>query len=205
MISGESQHEERGFLGQYSLRDAPGWLISVGVHVVIMMLLLAVKISAQTVTEASLITSSLEDVQNEMEFEASTADQVGIGTEVTSLSSTTASAASAAAAGPSVQQESQARVDEGIRGPDVRIDSGDSSLLPSMQELGNSVGGAGSSSGPAITGGETENVSGEGVGGAIDRLTWEIAQALHEHKTTVVWLFDQSLSLKERRDMIAER
>ena len=205
MISGESQHEGRGFLGQFSLRDAPGWLISVGVHVVVMLLLLAVKISAQTVSEASLITSSLEDVQNEMEFEASSADQVGIGADVTSLSPTSASAATAASAGPSVQQEAQARVDEGIRGPDVRIDGGDDKLLPSMQELGNSVGGSGSSGGPLVTGGGTENVSGEGLGGAIDRLTWEIAQSLHEHKTTVVWLFDQSLSLKERRDTIADR
>src|SRR5436190_14175517 len=115
MISGESQQEERGFLGQISLRDAPGWAISVGVHVVIMLLLLAVKISAQTVNEASLITSSLEDVQNEMEFEASSADQVGIGADVTALSPTSASAASAAAAGTGGQEEAQvARVDETI-------------------------------------------------------------------------------------------
>lgn len=207
MISGESQQEDRGFLGQFSLRDAPGWLISVGVHVLIMLLLLAVKISAQTVSEASLITSSLEDVQNEMEFEASSADQVGIGADVTALSPTSASvsaASAAAAAGPSVQQESQARVDEGIRGPDVRISGvDDSSLLPPMDKIGDTIGGANGSGG--ATGGGTENVSGEGVGGAIDRLTWEIAQSLHEHKTTVVWLFDQSLSLKERRDTIAER
>ena len=204
-ISGESRHEGRGFFGQLSLRAAPGWLISVGVHVVVMLMLLAVKISAQTVSEASLISSSLEDIQNEMEFEASSADQVGIGVDVTALSPTSASAATAASAGPGVQQEAQARVDEGIRGPDVKISGADDNLLPSMQELGNSVGAAGAAGGPLVTGGGTENVSGEGVGGAIDRLTWEIAQSLHEHKTTVVWLFDQSLSLKERRDMIAER
>jgi hypothetical protein len=206
-VSGESPQENRGHFGRLSLEDAPGWLISVGVHVVVMLLLLAVKISTQTATEASLITSSLEDIESEMEFEASSADQVGIGTEVTALSPTSvsASAATAAAAAPAVQQETQARVDEGIRGPDVRFDAGDEKLLPSLQELGNSVGGSGGSSGPLVTGGGTENVSSEGVGGAIDRLTWEIAQSLHEHKTTVVWLFDQSLSLKERRDTIAER
>ena len=203
MISGEAQHDERGFLGKFSLRDAPGWLISVGVHVVIMMFLLAVKISAQTVTESSLITSSLEDVQNEMEFEASAADQVGIGADVTTLSPTTASAASAGAAASGGEETQVARVDESIRGPEVRLNEGDASLMPSMDDLGKAVGGG--ASGPGVTGGGTENVSGEGVGGAIDRLTWEISAALREHKTTVVWLFDQSLSLKERRDMIAER
>ena len=44
-----------------------------------------------------------------------------------------------------------------------------------------------------------------GVEGAIDRLTYEIAGSLRERKTLVVWLFDASLSLKERREAIANR
>src|SRR5262249_27306482 len=59
--------------------------------------------------------------------------------------------------------------------------------------------------GEGIVGGGTENVSEGGVGSAIDRLAWEITQSLHQNKTTVIWLFDQSLSLKERRDAIADR
>jgi hypothetical protein len=57
------------------------------------------------------------------------------------------------------------------------------------------------------TGGTVENTAqgGGGVEGAIDRLTFEIQQSLHEKKTTVIWLFDQSLSLKERRAQIADR
>ncbi|HEY2249637.1 MAG TPA: vWA domain-containing protein [Planctomycetaceae bacterium] len=208
MVSDNSQSEEGGFLDKLSLRDAPGWLISVGVHVVIMCFLLAVKISAQTVSEASLITSTLEDVQNEMEFDASAADQVGIGADVTTLSATSSSANAAGAAAASAsggQDTPVARVDETIRGPEVRISGvGDDNLLPSMEKLGDSVTGANGMAG--ATGGGTENVAGEGVGGAIDRLTWEILQSLHEHnKTTVVWLFDQSQSLKERRDLIADR
>ena len=209
MISGESQHEDRGFLGQFSFSDAPGWLISVGVHVLIMIMLLAVKISAQTVSEASLITSSLEDVQNEMEFEASSADQVGIGADVTALSPTSASASAARGrrGRPSVQQDNRSRSASmrAIRGPEVRLNSSaDNSLMPAMDKIGNTVAGLATAT-AASSGGGTENVSGEGVGGAIDRLTWEILQSLHEHKTTVVWLFDQSLSLKERRDLIADR
>ena len=76
-----------------------------------------------------------------------------------------------------------------------------------MSEINETLGGAGKGNGPQITGSSTENVAGEGggVGAAIDRLTWEIKSALRERKTTVVWLFDQSLSLKDRRDAIAER
>src|SRR5262249_20434404 len=36
-------------------------------------------------------------------------------------------------------------------------------------------------------------------------LAWEITQSLRQSRTTVIWLFDQSLSLKERRNTIADR
>ncbi|QDU81954.1 hypothetical protein Pla110_37060 [Polystyrenella longa] len=44
-----------------------------------------------------------------------------------------------------------------------------------------------------------------GVDGAIDRLTLEVASSLRQEKTLVVWLLDASLSLKERRNAIANR
>jgi hypothetical protein len=44
-----------------------------------------------------------------------------------------------------------------------------------------------------------------GVDGAIDRLAYEIADSLRERKTLVIWLFDASLSLNERREAIAKR
>src|SRR4029079_6803192 len=59
-----------------------------------------------------------------------------------------------------------------------------------------------------LPGGSVEKLAqtgGGGVEGAIDRLGWEIAQSLRQSRTTVIWLFDQSLSLKERRDTIADR
>ncbi|WP_397570796.1 vWA domain-containing protein [Schlesneria sp. T3-172] len=53
------------------------------------------------------------------------------------------------------------------------------------------------------TSGATEHVG--GVEGAIDRLSWEIANSLREKKTLVVWLFDVSPSLSGRRAQIADR
>ncbi len=51
--------------------------------------------------------------------------------------------------------------------------------------------------------GTTEHTG--GVEGAIDRLTNELAANLRENETTVLWLFDASLSLRNRRDAIADR
>lgn len=44
-----------------------------------------------------------------------------------------------------------------------------------------------------------------GTKGAIDRLTREIVASLRERRTCVMWLFDASLSLKDRRDEIADQ
>jgi hypothetical protein len=59
----------------------------------------------------------------------------------------------------------------------------------------------------------TENLIVKGVGsvgtagaiGAVDRITKEILTSLEERPTLVVWLFDQSGSLKPQRDAIAKR
>ena len=119
-------NQREGLFSQLSLREAPGWIISVGVHVVIMVILLAVKISAQTVTEVSLLESSLEDVQNESEFEATAFDQKGTGADVTTLSSMVSSnsgAGAALAAGVSANDAAEQRVSEGFAGnqPNLRI------------------------------------------------------------------------------------
>jgi hypothetical protein len=44
-----------------------------------------------------------------------------------------------------------------------------------------------------------------GAAGAVDRITNEILLSLDERPTLVVWLFDQSLSLKAQREAIAQR
>jgi hypothetical protein len=52
--------------------------------------------------------------------------------------------------------------------------------------------------------GQTDIVAG-GAEGAMDRLAFEIDMSLKERQTLVVWLFDASGSLRDRRDAIAER
>jgi len=187
--------------GPISWRESPGWLASVGIHLVIMLLLLGFRLHSQKSSE-SIVLDALEDIQNETAFETTSVDQVGIGSEVTSMSAgqTTALVTAGPQAGPQVEQQVQERVDQYIKGPDVRV-AEDAMLKPADEKLTASLG-------TGAIGGGVVNLAGPdggGVGGAIDRLTWEIAQSLHENKTTVIWLFDQSLSLKERRDTIADR
>ena len=45
----------------------------------------------------------------------------------------------------------------------------------------------------------------EGAAGAIDRITFEILQAMEERPTQVVWLFDESGSLHRQRQEIRDR
>lgn len=44
-----------------------------------------------------------------------------------------------------------------------------------------------------------------GTDGAVDRITLEIAASLRQRKTLPVWLFDESLSLEARREVITNR
>ena len=193
-------------LGQITLRDAPGWLISLGVHVAIMVVLLLFKFNTRSNAESTYL-NAIEDIAADTNFDATDVDQVGIGAEVTALSATSGVTVGGVGvtAGPSAQQETSDRVNDGFKGPEVTVNLGEKEMaMPAENFLTEKIG----KGGEGVTGGGTENVAGEGGGGvasAIDRLAWELTQSLHESKTTVIWLFDQSLSLKERRDAIADR
>ena len=52
--------------------------------------------------------------------------------------------------------------------------------------------------------GQSDDAAG-GVEGAMDRVAYEIRQSLKERKTLVIWLFDASGSLEDRRQRIADR
>ena len=176
-----------------SLREAPGWVVSLAIHVVALLVMLAFKIHTESQQETSIL-SELEQVDQEQFFETTAADQIGTTAEVSSLVG--AASAVAAHSAESVQQEVQQKVDEEFKTPDAPVT--DDVERPAEAELTGTV---------EISGGAVENLAqnGGGVEGAMDRLAWEIMQSLRQRETTVIWLFDQSLSLKERRDTIADR
>lgn len=182
--------ESDGIMSLFSLRDAPAWLLSVGVHVAVMLVLFGVKIVTPVETDSSII-STLEDFDRQMTFdETSMVDQVGDGSEVTSLVSAPASATL-------IAETQKTRVEEQlqneIKGPEIPVV--DEPVLSSTDDLQGRIDRPGS--------GSTENIG--GVEGAIDRLTFELASSLRQKKTLAIWLFDASLSVKPRRDAIADR
>ncbi|MFN0053339.1 MAG: vWA domain-containing protein [Planctomycetales bacterium] len=194
--AGSSSPEESGGessrWAKLSLRAAPGWMVSLGIHVLALMAMLAIKIHTESAQDNSIL-SSLEDLESDQFVESAAADQVGTSADVTSL---TAPSAVALTSSDAVQQEVQRKVEQEFKAPDVQL-SEDREMI-SEAELTGTV---------ELPGGSTENMA-QGQGGAegaIDRLAWEITQSLRQGKTTVIWLFDQSLSLKERRDAIADR
>jgi hypothetical protein len=183
----------RSRFAQFLFGDGRGWIVSLAIHALALLAMLAFKIHTEAQQDSSIL-SSLEELETEQFLESTAVDQVGTSEEVTSLTAA-GSAAVALHSADRVQQEVQQKVDEEFKTPDVPL-ADDSQVLTEAEITGT----------VDLPGGSVENMAANGgVEGAIDRLAWEIMQSLRQAKTTVVWLFDQSLSLKERRDTIADR
>ncbi len=88
-----------------------------------------------------------------------------------------------------------------------RAISAENALLPAPQPFGSPIAvpyGTDLEGSLAVTGG-TEVATGGGVEGTMDRISYEIIQSLRERQTLVIWMFDASQSLNERRTQIAGR
>lgn len=193
-----SVSQPRSPWARLSLREAPGWLVSLGIHAVALIAMLAFKIHADAREDASIL-SAIEDIEQEQFLDSTADDHVSMSETVSMLTGAASASASAATgmnSAEQVQREVQQKVDDEFKSPDIKLV--DDVGQPGEAELTGSV---------DLPGGSVENMAqgNGGVEGAIDRLAWEITQSLRQGKTTVIWLFDQSLSLKERRDMIADR
>ncbi|MBM4075767.1 MAG: VWA domain-containing protein, partial [Planctomycetes bacterium] len=161
--------------------------VSLSLHVILMSGLALFKFS-QTIRDLIEITSVIDQEQDfAYKFDTTVSDQVGNDGDVNAMTSSI-EAANQLAKDP--QQEIEKSVADEIELP---VPVTEELPQPSKSEVLSSV----------STLGATEHVG--GVEGAVDRLAWEIANSLREHKTLVVWLFDVSPSLSARRQQIADR
>jgi hypothetical protein len=161
--------------------------MSIAFHVLLLLTLALIKFKAQLV-EFAQIKSTIEDVEpSSYNFDSTVTDQIGSDGDMSSLSSAQA-AVSQLSKDP--QREMERQVDEVMN---VQAPSTDQMIQPTKANVLASV----------STSGATEHPG--GVEGAVDRLSWEIANSLRERKTLVVWLFDVSPSLSARRAVIADR
>lgn len=179
----------------FSAGEIPGWAISLGIHGAALIGLILFRLQIESQNDLAVM-SALEELQREIEFDSTVTDQVGTTPEVNQLLSAGSVVAPTA---ESIQAQAEASLERqaDMVDPDIKL-ADEGPMLPEEGKFSGTV---------ETTGGTVENTAqgGGGVEGAIDRLTWEIQQSLHDRKTTVIWLFDQSLSLKERRNLIADR
>lgn len=192
-LAGEEYDESEGgfqnLMERFGIRNVPAWGASLTVHLLLLVTFAAFKFNLEIKDESQVVTS-IEDIEKQVAFDTTLTDQVGTSAEVTSLVSVGASLATATADNPQSNVENQLKQEMKI---DVPVT--EESFQPGRSEVLASV---------EVRGQSTELTAG-GVEGAIDRLAMELANTLRERRTTVIWLFDASLSLEKRRNSIADR
>jgi len=161
--------------------------ISLGLHVLLLAGLALVKFSAKLQQFTEITSAIEEDDPTSYKFDSTITDQIGSGSDVSSLAASQ-EASNQVARNP--QEEIERTVTENLN---IAAPVTEQLPQPSKSDVLASV----------ATQGATQHSG--GVEGAVDSLAWEIANSLREKKTLVVWLFDVSPSLAARRGMIADR
>lgn len=188
--------------GRWSMREIPAWGVSLGLHSLIFVFFAFWTLPIVRESIAELVVSEVEELQEpEFKFDVAATDQIGNAGTGDTLSP---SLAAAGAVGASPQVETSKRLQEEL----VKVNLTPTATIGDIaaDTLGKTV---------EVRGG-TDNLSGDfggqgtgggsgGTAGTIDRLTFEIMASLKEKKTLVVWLFDESTSMKARREAVAER
>tara|TARA_R110002095_G_scaffold175471_3_gene152975 strand:- start:65923 stop:67860 length:1938 start_codon:yes stop_codon:yes gene_type:complete len=172
-----------------NMKEVPAWFISLGVHLLILLVLASITRITLLDSEHAIISSIEELDQNVFAIDPTIQDVVGSTGDSEILSP---SMAAAPQTSREQQEAMQNQLESEIETPEPIFN--DELTQPAKEELMASV---------EVTG-ETDRPEG-GVAGAIDRLTLEIAAAAKEKKLLVVWLFDVSPSVSKRRNEIADR
>ncbi len=172
------------------MRDLPAWIISLVVNLTMLLILHNIVHHNSFEARATTITSVLDEIrEREYRFtDVATTDMVGNEGESTSLTPTM----QAATMSGDSRQEFEKDLQELLTPTAVDFDT--MADVPLQDQLASIF----------ENKGQTDNVPG-GVEGAMDRVAFEIATSLKERQTLVLWLFDASGSLRDRRDAIAKR
>lgn len=183
-------------------KEIPAWGVSLGLHSLILVSFAFFHFEIVRESLAELVVSEVEELQEpEFKFDVAATDQIGNGGTGDTLSP---SLAAAGAASASPQVETSKRLQEEL----VKVNLTPTATIGDIaaDTLSKTVevrGGTDNLSGDF--GGEGTGGGSGGTAGTIDRLTFEVMASLKEKKTLVVWLMDESTSMKKRRDAVAER
>jgi len=174
------------------MRDATGWMASAFIHGValIALAMLTLVVPLQSRLTLSILPPALEDetlVPQEFHYSVDEHAQVG------ALGNSGLASARPSAPVEALESEVAIEVDPTAAVGNIEVQDFTRTVLagPNIPE-NIVVKGAGS-------------VGTSGAMGAVDRITHEILLSLDKRPTTVLWLFDQSGSLKPQRESIAKR
>jgi hypothetical protein len=192
------------------LTETPPWLASVVVHAVVLVPLALISASIHSESSPVVIETRLDaDVAqpefsqslNEIRVDGEIRDSISLAKAGTSVGqqigtpSFTVGTVSGTGFGSGQGTTGQlAALDLSKRGPKLAGPGGMG--IPTGVTLDTRV---------AVQGGTDTSAGAGGVGGAIDRITYEIARSLDDRKTLVIWLLDATASLKAQREELAKR
>ena len=171
------------------VKETPAWMVSLGVHASILMLMASITFVVQSPSNQLLLSSVIDEPVDDEQFlfNATTSDQIGTDSNFDTLAPSLATTVT--------PEDPQEQIDQKLEEEnlDIEVPTADLVARPSDAELVESV----------EVAGQTEHPG--GVAGAMDRLTFELASSLNDRPTLAIWLFDASNSLNERREAIAKR
>ena len=175
----------------WSILDAvPSWGMSLLVHVCVILLVAMITLPEIVMPEFNL-TSTIEPEEIRQEvYELSSNPTETLGS-LSTLNIQGESAAVAQDRGLENHLEQVEQIQEDLVNP--RIAQFETMASPNEAQVLDAI---------DLTG-TTEQAG--GTEGAVDRITLEIASSLRQRKTLPVWLFDESLSLESRRELITNR
>ncbi len=171
--------------------EVPFWVLSLGLHLALLVLLAKIFIVPKTDKDVVLVVDVPE--QLDIDFQPPEVQFNDIPIEELGADSENAFSMAEAQA-PTIQLVNEDPVDVNLPDHEVGDIISDDDFFdasaPSMSPI-------------SIKG--TVGKSYSGASGAVDRLTQEILLSLQENRTLVVWMFDQSASLIRQRDEIIKR
>lgn len=184
------------------IRDWPGLGVSLSLHAAVGVALALVHFQIQAKDRSLAVESLFETDRPAEDFTHELSPEIEVSDSLSIVSSGSAAGGvgvgGGAGGGSAAPAVSQAKIDAAgtLQGPVVSVSVGDFAL-PGTDQLGQDLG-----EGQVF--GEPTAIA-EGYGAAMSRITQELLRLLREEKLLVVWLFDESESMKDDQQQIREQ
>ncbi len=169
--------------------------VSLGVHAVLLVSLALIKFTLMDNMNEVVVETVFTDERDQQEF----TQELDINTEISeSLSVVSGATVSTASGGSGAPAVSQTKIEqsESLNEPEIQVNVGQVTL-PGANMLGEDLG-------ESEIKGETAAVV-EGYGAAMSRLTQELIRLMRKDKLHVVWLFDESESMKDDQEELRKQ